>query len=61
MQCGLDVGLLSPRQVRRDERGKTCFPHFEEDEVCGWEEVGQGDTCVATDGQQGLALARLVK
>lgn len=41
VQCGLDVGLLSPRQVRRDERGDAFFPHSEEDEVCGWEEVGQ--------------------
>lgn len=59
-QCRLDEDLVAAWQVRQDEVGNACFPHFEEGEVCGWEEVMPGRTKFA-GGRRGLALTRLGK
>jgi hypothetical protein len=59
VQRGLDADLVSSWQVRQDERGNACFPHFDRDEVCGWEAKNLGFSGFSAGGQRGIAFVRL--
>ncbi len=46
------------RCVMMDERRNACFPHYDQQGVCGWEVKNKGFTGFAAGGKKGLWFSR---